>query len=191
MKKLKIQGEVLEISFEEVYESFTGFRFKMFKTYMGRMTSIGIENEDLRQEIDMEFWNAYQQYSYENSNGVAFITFATIHIEGKLKSLIKKQFASKRLSNTSVLYLNDKTADNSNLEFIDLLEVRSFEDDVIATINLEQAIKRCNPHQIRIIKLLAAGYQGKEVAELVGTTKQYISFVKNQFCERAKLKNAM
>lgn len=186
MKKINIKGEVFELTFEETYKRFDNFRFKMRNKYWQRFSDVNIDIEDLAQEIDIELWRAYQAYDYDKSNGIAFITFAQTYIEKRLFTIIKRCYTEKRKG-----HLNNASIDEEIYEGItikDTIGIDSFEDYIVAKDAVMQEFKRVVPRRYEMLRMLYDGYRGDEVAKKFGTTRQYVHFVKKEFCKKALLK---
>ncbi|MEG2289085.1 MAG: sigma-70 family RNA polymerase sigma factor [Clostridium sp.] len=177
MKLIKIKGVIHEMDFEQCYCQFAPLRAKMLKQYW----FMPIEQEDLSQEISLNFYRAYE--SYDINKDFEFITIAYKTIINAMWKLNNKFHTAKRQSYESVVYLNAlaKSTDNPG-ELIDLLiHEDSFEDSLCTKLDFEKLINQVDSeNEVKIIKLSRCGYTQREIGEMLGYSQMKISRYKSR-----------
>ena len=63
-------GEIKEMTFEEVRESFKPMAFKAMKVANNKFVFNSVEEEDFMQELEIEIWRAYDQYDLDRKSVV-------------------------------------------------------------------------------------------------------------------------
>ena len=78
--------------------------------------ALKIDLQDLRQEALLGLSNAI--YSYDESVGVKFITYATLCIRRKLSNLINKYGAQKNITFSNAYSIDDSTLDSDYIPYL-------------------------------------------------------------------------
>lgn len=96
-KGIKVaEGKIIYMTFEECQKYFKKMVYGEIAKFKGKVFN-ALEEEDLKQELDIELWRAYQKYDLELKT--CFSTFLHFRLEKGTALVIKKVFAKKRDSN--------------------------------------------------------------------------------------------
>lgn len=190
-KLLKVQDKLLKLTFEEIYEKFKPFRYKVFSYWRYRTHDIEISNEDLMQELDIMFWKAYEKYDIEKSNGASFRTFATSLINQRMYNFKRDIKNDRRNPGEKLLYLNEVAAESETLEYGNLIGEEAFDNDLVVEIDFKRSLKKATELQKKVISLLMEGMSQIEIAKRLGYSQIHISRIKRSFYKDCGLRRVV
>lgn len=102
-------GEIKEMTFEEVRESFKPMAFKAMKVANNKFIFNAVEEEDFMQELEIEIWRAYDQYDFESGN--CFSTYLHYKLQKGVRNATYYKYAQKN-QHGYVYSLNAPMGDN-------------------------------------------------------------------------------
>lgn len=102
-------GEIKEMTFEEVRESFKPMAFKAMKAANNKFIFNAVEEEDFMQELEIEIWRAYDQYDFESGN--CFSTYLHYKLQKGVRNATYYKYAQKN-QHGYVYSLNAPMGDN-------------------------------------------------------------------------------
>ena len=102
-------GEIKEMTFEEVRESFKPMAFKAMKVANNKFVFNAVEEEDFMQELEIEIWRAYDQYDFESGN--CFSTYLHYKLQKGVRNATYYKYAQKN-QHGYVYSLNAPMGDN-------------------------------------------------------------------------------
>lgn len=174
MKKcILVKDQLIELTFDEVYQKFQGLTWKLFKSWRPKIPA-KIENDDIIQEIRIALWDAYSKY--DASKGAAFTTYATLVINSMFWHMTRDINIKKRKAYLSEESLNAKIKDTDfKTEIIDNIEAGRFEDDLITKIRIEESLELLNERDKTIITMITAGISQTQIAKHLGKSQAEIS----------------
>lgn len=116
--------------------------------------------DDLVQESLFALWNARKNF---NPNISTYITYACNVSKNAMKMLIRKE--ERHLNNADIE------------EFQEILKITPKFEDYVSTMQDIEKLKRLNKKYPKVINLLLAGFNHKEIAQKLNFTRQYVDKV--------------
>lgn len=182
-KALNIDGEIVNMTFEEAYIKFKKLRFSQARKWSG----LCLEREDLMQEIDMAFFQSYEKYDEKFNSTTKFSTFVLYnihsrmwHIHRDMNNLKRKTYWKTSSFNEGFNYYEE------SMEYGDTFGEASFEDGSNTMMDFNATMQTLTPKDRQVIALLIKGYSQSEVAKFVGCAQVTVSRIKTRFLDLVK-----
>lgn len=179
-KTIRTTKGIKELTFNECYELFERYRYKVFIYWDKKIYSIN--SDDLMQEIDIAFYKAYSIYDLEKSNNALFTTYSTTVINNEIKHLIVRNTRQKRYNECDELSLNEML--NEDIEIIDTLGSKTFEDDLISSLSIHKSINKLKGRHKEVIDLSIQEFNEAEIAEKLNISRQRVNQIKKTAREK-------
>ena len=164
-------GEIKEMTFEEVRESFKPMAFKAMKAANNKFIFNAVEEEDFMQELEIEIWRAYDQYDFESGN--CFSTYLHYKLQKGVRNATYYKYAQKN-QHGYVYSLNAPMGDNE-LSLEDLFAEDDTSIDNLVYSELTTLIKEnLDEKEEEIFKMLIdkKHYPVQVYADKYGITRQ-------------------
>ncbi len=148
---------------DELYKKYSALIHKEINRFKAKAISLGIEYSDLMQEALLGFMSAVN--TYDETNDVKFITYATMCIRRKLLNYIEKNASIKNQTMNNALSLDDE---NTSLRFIKDSNEKEPLNSVIYNelINeINEKIAVLNEKERTILEYAISGLKAEEIAE--------------------------
>lgn len=184
-KRLNINGEIVEMNFEQAYEQFAAFRHKM-QIKWNRMP---MDMEDLKQEIDMSFYRAFLKYDERFNDRVAFLTYVYRYIDSNIGRLFRDMDNDKRVINIRAISYNSIIENDDNKEMsleTKVCVIESFEESTCEFIDIEKAFEVLKDRDKKIMYLLLRGYSQVEISKILNLYQSNISTFKTNAVKKLK-----
>lgn len=184
-KRLNINGEIVEMSFEQAYEQFAAFRHKM-QIKWNRMP---MDMEDLKQEIDIAFYRAFLKYDERFNDRVAFLTYVYRYIDSNIGRLFRDMNNDKRVINIRAISYNSIIENDDNKEMsleTKVCVIDSFEESTCGFIDIEKAFDVLKDRDKKIMYLLLRGYSQVEISKILNLYQSNISTFKTNAVKKLK-----
>ncbi len=148
---------------DELYKKYSALIHKEINRFKVRALSLGIEYSDLMQESLLGFMSAVN--TYDESNEVKFITYATMCIRRKLLNYIEKYSSIKSQTMNNALSLDD---DNLALRYIkDTNEKEPLNSVIYRELikEINEKISVLNENERIILEYAISGLKAEEISE--------------------------
>lgn len=148
---------------DELYKKYSALIHKEINRFKVKALSLGIEYSDLMQESLLGFMSAVN--TYDESNEVKFITYATMCIRRKLLNYIEKYSSIKSQTMNNALSLDD---DNLALRYIkDTNEKEPLNSVIYRELikEINEKISVLNENERIILEYAISGLKAEEISE--------------------------
>lgn len=177
MKPLLIKGQVVELTCEECIKQFEPFNSKMKQQFR----LIGLENDDLEQEINIGIFHAYT--SYDINRNIQFITLLYKVVRQHLLKIKRNKNILKRKSNLNTKSLHETYGHDDNSELIDIIENKN---DFTNFVEIKSLLNNLGPQEKQIIFLSYQGYSQDEIGKIIGCSQVEVSRLKRKSADILK-----
>ena len=184
-KRLNINGEIVEMSFEQAYEQFAAFRHKM-QIKWNRMP---MDMEDLKQEIDIAFYRAFLKYDERFNDRVAFLTYVYRYIDSNIGRLFRDMNNDKRVINIRAISYNAMVENDDNKEMsleTKVCVIDSFEEELISELDAESYMSKLDDRDKKVVEMLNLGYTQSEIGKKIGVRQNYVSRIKTKIIKKLR-----
>jgi RNA polymerase sigma factor (sigma-70 family) len=169
-KLLKIEGEYVVMTFEQVYEKYKNMIYKVCNRW--KETA---EYSDLFQVASIGLYKAFN--NYDLTKNIEFSTVAFTYIKNEIRS-----FYREARRHFGYLSLNEPSYDEGNMQFIDSIKDDSFEENILEEISKEQDLSRVYTamrHLTERQKSIFTKYyiEGKTMQEIADHFGFHVSYV--------------
>lgn len=182
-KRLNINGEIVEMNFEQAYEQFAAFRHKM----QIKWNRLPIDREDLKQEIDISFYKAFLKYDEQRNDRVAFLTYAFQYVEADMWIFLRDLNATKRVINLRTVSYNAIFENDDNKEMsleTKVCVIDSFEEELISELDAESYMSKLDDRDKKVVEMLNLGYTQSEIGKRIGVRQNYVSRIKTKIIKK-------
>lgn len=156
---------------------------KLVYGYLNRYHPALIKNEDIVQELYLTLWKCCLKY--DESKGVTFATYAYRSFSACLAEYWRKKHAAKREGGLFLVSLDSFFKRDEDSFFKESLDKQITQDDLygrrteealIAKETVNDIYEKLDEDEIRFLNLmLAHDFKQKDLAEIYGVTRSYIS----------------
>lgn len=184
-KRLNINGEIVEMNFEQAYEQFAAFRHKM-QIKWNRMP---MDMEDLKQEIDIAFYRAFLKYDERFNDRVAFLTYVYRYIDSNIGRLFRDMNNDKRVINIRAISYNAMVENDDNKEMsleTKVCVIDSFEEELISELDAESYMSKLDDRDKKVVEMLNLGYTQSEIGKKIGVRQNYVSRIKTKIIKKLR-----
>lgn len=184
-KRLNINGEIVEMSFEQAYKQFAAFRHKM-QIKWNRMP---MDMEDLKQEIDISFYRAFLKYDERFNDRVSFLTYVYRYIDSNIGRLFRDMNNDKRIINIRAISYNAMVENDDNKEMsleTKVCVIDSFEEELIAELDAESYMSKLDDRDKKVFEMLNIGYTQSEIGKKIGVRQNYVSRIKTKIIKKLR-----
>lgn len=183
-KRLNINGEIVEMSFEQAYEQFAAFRHKM----VSKWSYIPIGLDDLIQEGDIAFYRAYKSYNEDLNKEVGFLTYAHRVVDRRFMHLVRDiNFSNRKSDFNTVSYnvmISEEKGDGTFLDFLSWDE--SFEYGTCESLDIKIAIEKLSERDKKIILMFMRGDSQAEIGKQLNHSQPQISRIKTKIIKKLR-----
>jgi len=169
-KLLKIDGEFVVMTFEQVFEKYKNMIYQICNKWKN-----AIDYNDLVQVASIGLFKAFT--SYDMTKDIEFSTVAYTYIKNEIRSFYRE--AKKHFG---YLSLNDDLYEEGNEQFIDSIRHEGFEEHILEEISKEQDLSRVYTamrHLTERQKSIFTKYylEGKTMQEIADKYGFHVSYV--------------
>lgn len=149
---------------------------KLSGEFLGRYGWLkGIDMDDLMQEC-LTQWHIAKG-SYRTGKGASMSTYMAAVVRHRLNNILQEQLTARRKAShlsKSLDWAFDQEMPNPGDSMALNLEAAPSQPHVILSVDLEQAIQKLTPLQVRLCALLAQGYPVSEIAAVLGKPRSKV-----------------
>ena len=184
MKSIKVKGKLLQMNFEQCYCQFALLREKFTKSYS---KTLPVDADDIKQEVDIAFYNAYKDYSDLNNE---FITLAHKYIISHMTNISEYYKRPMRSTSKKNYSLDMDLAEG--LLFIETVPVKEgeFENQLLTHMTIKNVFEDMADRRVYAVKKIASGYTYSEVAKQLKISKTSVMKYKYEFIRKYKRMSA-
>lgn len=169
-KPIKVQGEIRNMTFEEVHKQYEGLLHNRTNKYIAHTLY-----DDIFQEAQIALWRAYKRYNKPNNE---FMTFAYSWIWGAISTFLRDynkthvrnraidvvMSIDKSINKEDDIYLKDIIKDDYDLQ-----------KEILKKSEINDILSQVTDRQRKILIMIARGYSQSEISKLLGITRQGVN----------------